>query len=244
MTGTAQEVAGELWSTYRIHVVSVPTNRPTARRAYPFRLYRTADEKWQAIVDRIIRFHAQGRPVLAGTRSVAASEHLSRLLTEASLPHRVLNARQDKEEADIIAEAGRKGRITVATNMAGRGTDIVLTRETKEAGGLHVIATEFHDARRIDRQLFGRCGRQGDPGSYEAIASLEDGLFAGYADNPVGLVARSMVESRTWFSSIAENGIVALAQQAAQRKHSHIRRELLKFDESMESAMAFSGFGE
>jgi preprotein translocase subunit SecA len=244
MTGTAREVAGELWSVYRLRVVSIPTNKPLVRRAEPFRLYQKAQEKWQAIVNRIAEIHRQERPVLVGTRSVAASEHLSWLLTEAALPHRVLNARQDKEEADIIAEAGRKGGITVATNMAGRGTDIILTQETREAGGLHVLATEFHDSRRIDRQLFGRCGRQGDPGSYEAIASLEDSLFAGYAGKPVGLLARRLVDSGTRFGRFAENSLVVLAQQAAQRKHSQARRQLLKFDDSLESAMAFSGFGE
>jgi preprotein translocase subunit SecA len=244
MTGTAREVAGELWSVYRLRVVPIPTNKPSARRAEPFRLYQTAQEKWRAIVDRIVRIHAQGRPVLVGTRSVAASEHLSALLTEAALPHRVLNARQDKEEADIIAEAGRKGQITVATNMAGRGTDIVLTQNTREAGGLHVLATEFHESKRIDRQLFGRCGRQGDPGSYEEIASLEDSLFAGYTAKLVGLLARRLVDSGTWIGRFAENGLVVLAQRTAQRKHSQVRRELLKFDDSMESAMAFSGFGE
>jgi len=244
MTGTAREVAGELWSVYRLRVVPIPTNKPSARHAKPFRLYQTAHEKWRAIVDRIDRINRQGRPVLVGTRSVAASEQLSALLTEASLPHRVLNARQDKEEADIIAEAGQKGRITVATNMAGRGTDIILTQDTREAGGLHVLATEFHDSKRIDRQLFGRCGRQGDPGSYEAIASLEDSLFAGFAAEPAGLLARRLVDSGTWLGRFAESGLVVLAQSAAQRKHSQVRRELLKLDDSMESAMAFSGFGE
>ena len=244
MTGTAREVARELWSVYRLRVVSIPTNKPSARLAEPFRLYRSAGEKWQAIVNRISAIHRQGRPVLVGTRSVSASEHLSALLTEAALPHRVLNARQDKEEADIIADAGRKGRITVATNMAGRGTDIILTPETRESGGLHVLATEFHDAKRIDRQLFGRCGRQGDPGSYEAIASLEDSLFAGYAGNSVGLLARRLVDSDTWLGTLSGKSFVVLAQHAAQRKHSQVRRELLKFDDSMESAMAFSGFGE
>lgn len=244
MTGTAREVAGELWSVYRLRVVPIPTNKPSARRSEPFHLYRTTQDKWQAIEDRIAELHRQGRPVLVGTRSVAASEHLSALLTEASLPHRVLNARQDKEEADIIAQAGQKGQITVATNMAGRGTDITLGQGIRDLGGLHVLATEFHDAGRIDRQLFGRCGRQGDPGSYEAIASLEDNLFAGYAGNPIGPIARRLVASGTRLGRFAERGLVLLAQQAAQRKYSHVRRELLKFDDSLESAMAFSGFGE
>ena len=244
MTGTAREVAGELWSVYRLRVVPIPTNKPSARRQEPFRLYRSAQEKWQAIEERITTLHRQGRPVLVGTRSVAASEHLSALLTGASLPHRVLNARQDKEEADIIAQAGQKGQITVATNMAGRGTDITLGQGVRELGGLYVLATEFHDAGRIDRQLFGRCGRQGDPGSYEAIASLEDGLFASHAGNPISLIARRLAASGTRLGRFAERGLVLLAQQAAQRKHSHVRRELLKFDDSLDSAMAFSGFGE
>ncbi len=244
MTGTAREVAGELWSVYRLRVVSVPTNTPSGRHAEPFRLCQTAQEKWNAIVDCIAKIHELGRPVLVGTRSVAASEHLSRLLSEAGLPHRVLNARQDKEEADIIAEAGRKGRITVATNMAGRGTDILLTQETREAGGLHVLATEFHDAKRIDRQLFGRCGRQGDPGSYQAIASLEDNLFTGYIAGPVSVLARRLVDSGSRVGKLAEKGLVILAQETAQKKHSQVRRELLKSDDNLESAMAFSGLGE
>ena len=244
MTGTAREVATELWSVYRLHVVSIPTSRPMQRRAEPFRVYHSAEGKWHVIVNRIARLHEEGRPVLVGTRSVAASEHLSTLLTEAGLPHRILNARQDEDEADIISQAGQKGQITVATNMAGRGTDIALGQDTRELGGLHVIATEFHDSGRIDRQLFGRCGRQGDPGSYEAIASLEDGLFAGHAGKPAGKLARRWVNPDARHGRLAGSAFVAYAQYAAQRKHSQVRREMLKFDESLDSAMAFSGFGE
>src|SRR5262249_3997301 len=142
----------------------------------------TTAAKWQAVLARAIELHSEDRPILIGTRSVAASDHLSRLLTGAGITHRVLNARQDQEEAAIIAQAGEPGKITVATNMAGRGTDIRLAPGVAERGGLHVIGTERHEARRIDRQLFGRCGRQGDPGSYEMIVSLEDELFTIYGN--------------------------------------------------------------
>ena len=244
MTGTAQEVASELWTVYRLNVVSIPTNKPLARSSLPARIYRRAEEKWDHIIRKITLLHEQGRPVLVGTRSVAASEYLSTLLTEAGLPHRVLNARQDQEEAEIIAKAGQKDQITVATNMAGRGTDIALGPGVLELGGLHVLATEIHDSRRIDRQLFGRCGRQGDRGSFEAIASLEDDLFAGYAEQPAGIMAQRWVDSASPFGKWTGHLFTFYAQWASQRKHYQIRRDLLKFDESLESAIAFSGRGE
>ena len=224
MTGTAREIAGELWSVYRLAVVRVPTNRPVIRRPVGDRVYPTAEAKWEAVVDRIRTVHREGRPILVGTRSVAASEHLSALLTGAGLPHQVLNARQDAEEAEIVARAGEKGRITVATNMAGRGTDIKLEPGVAEVGGLHVIATERHEAGRIDRQLFGRCGRQGDPGSYEVIVSLEDDLVTFFG----GAIGRGP-------------GAVLRAQRAAERLHSRARRELLRQDEQLDSTLAFSG---
>src|SRR5207248_3850967 len=174
MTGTAREVARELWAVYRLPVVSIPTNRPVRRTRLPDEVHLSAEGKWLAIVEAVRALHAQGRPVLVGTRSVSASEHLSALLQEAGLPHQVLNARQDQAEAEVVAKAGGRAAITVATNMAGRGTDIRLAPGVAELGGLHVLATERHDARRIDRQLFGRGGRQGDRGSYQAIVSLED----------------------------------------------------------------------
>jgi preprotein translocase subunit SecA len=230
MTGTASEVAGELWSIYRLPVVRVPTNRPLHRHGLAPRIFETADEKWAAIVTRIADVHTQGRPILVGTRSVAASEHLSRLLKRADLPHVVLNARQDEDEAEIVAKAGERGRITVATNMAGRGTDIRLAPGVVELGGLHVIATEYHEAGRIDRQLFGRCGRQGDPGSYEAFASLEDDIVRVHA---------------RWARWLRNEPLrLRLAQRAAERMHSRVRRDLLRYDEQMETALAFSGRGE
>ncbi|MGD2127005.1 MAG: prepilin peptidase, partial [Desulfobacteraceae bacterium] len=242
MTGTAREVADELWSIYRMRVVTVPTNRPMHRRYLPDRVYRNAEKKWEAIAKRVSDMHGIGRPVLVGTRSVEASEHLSQLMEGENLPHRVLNARQDKEEAEIIAQAGRPGRITVATNMAGRGTDIRLGPGVADLGGLHVIATERHEARRIDRQLFGRCGRQGDPGTSEAIVSLEDELVNVYIGrvlrwlatatlrNPRGLMSR-------WIAKI----LFRRVQRTAERLHARMRHDLLRMDEQLSESLAFTG---
>lgn len=238
MTGTAREVARELWSVYRLPVVSIATNKPVQRRRLPDEVYPRADAKWQAIVASLRELHAQGRPVLVGTRSVAASEHLSGLLTAAGLPHQVLNARQDQEEAKVIAAAGERGRITVATNMAGRGTDIRLGPGVAELGGLHVLATERHDARRIDRQLFGRGGRQGDPGSFQAIVSLEDEIVQGFFGKHAARLARLMPR---WFFAWLGRVLVAVAQGAAQRHHARVRRELLRVDDHLSDLLAFTG---
>ena len=233
MTGTAREVARELWSVYGLAVVSIPTNRPVRRQQLEDEVHITATEKWTAIVESVRAHHAAGRPVLVGTRSVAASEHLSELLTAAELPHQVLNARQDQEEAKVVANAGERGRITVATNMAGRGTDIKLGPGVADLGGLHVLATERHDARRIDRQLFGRGGRQGDPGSYQAIVSLEDEIvhevFGRYAV-PVGKRAPRACRL-----------LVGAAQHMAERHNARTRRELLRVDDHLSDLLAFTG---
>jgi preprotein translocase subunit SecA len=243
MTGTAREVTGELWSVYRLAVVRIPTNRPLKRWNQGERVYATADDKWRAIVSRIDAEHAKGRPVLIGTRSVAASEHLSQLLRARELEHQVLNARQDRDEAEIIARAGEARRITVATNMAGRGTDICLSEDAARAGGLHVIATERHEARRIDRQLVGRGGRQGYPGTYEVIGSLADDLVRAH---------RPKLPFQEGDQAPVGNGphsrrrrlLVWLAQQRAERLHSKTRRDLLKMDERVARMLAFSGRGE
>ncbi|HLE43087.1 MAG TPA: preprotein translocase subunit SecA [Methylomirabilota bacterium] len=241
MTGTAREVAGELWAVYGLPVVRVPTNRPMVRRGLPDHVARTDQEKWAVVTDRIAGVHAAGRPVLVGTRSVAASEHLSGLLTAAGLPHEVLNARQDRQEAEVIARAGEPGRIMVATNMAGRGTDIRLAPGVAERGGLHVIATERHEAGRIDRQLFGRCGRQGDPGTYEAVVSLEDELARVHGRRPWRWLAETAARAgwRAW--PRIGGWSVRRAQRAAERLHSRMRRDLLKYDEQLETTLAFSG---
>ncbi len=241
MTGTAREVARELWSVYRLPVVTIPTNRPVRRLRLPDRVYASAVAKWAAIVEAVRRRHGEGRPVLVGTRSVAASEHLSGLLSAAGLPHQVLSARQDQEEAKIIANAGERGRITVATNMAGRGTDIRLGPGVADLGGLHVLATERHDARRIDRQLFGRGGRQGDPGSFEAIVSLEDeivqDLFGGAAARLARLPARGGKALPGWLAA----PLLGVAQRTAERHHARTRRELLRVDDHLSDLLAFTG---
>ena len=244
MSGTLEEVKGELWSVYGIGVVTVPTHRPVIRKQRPDRTYRTSVEKWLAIVKRIRAVHQRGRPVLVGTGSVEDSEHLSRLLKRVKLKHQVLNAHQDQQEAEIVACAGERGRITVATNMAGRGTDIKLGPGVKELGGLHVISSERNIARRIDRQLAGRAGRQGDPGSYEAILSLEDELVGLYfSDGVKNLLAAFGRRNRPvprWVSSLA----IALPQRLLERYHRRVRRELLKVDEQQGKMLAFTGAPE
>jgi preprotein translocase subunit SecA len=244
MTGTAREVASELWSVYRLNVVTIPTNRPTQRTAIADRSYLSAERKWTEVVRCITALHEQGRPVLVGTRSVAASETLARELDKAGLTHRVLNARQDQQEAEIIAQAGQPGRITVATNMAGRGTDIRLAPTIAAIGGLHVLSTERHEARRIDRQLFGRSGRQGDPGSYQAILALDDELLSDcFGRRPQQWLSRWVAPDApvpTWLARV----LVALAQRAAEARHRRLRRDLLKLDENLGDMLAFSGRGE
>jgi preprotein translocase subunit SecA len=243
MTGTAREIAGELWLIYRLRVVSTPTNRPLQRILLPDRTYPTANQKWASILETITGIHRTGRPVLVGTRSVAASEHLSRLLERADLDHRVLNARHDQEEAEIIAQAG-EWQADHRGNQHGRpGTDIRLAPEVAKLGGLHVIATERHEARRIDRQLFGRCGRQGEPGTCETIVSLEDELMMVYTNK----LLRSLVFALMTlpFSKTISRWAMGLlfyrAQRSAERLHARMRRNLLKMDEQTGDALAFSG---
>ena len=242
MTGTASEVGAELWSVYGLAVVPIPTHRTPQRVFNGDRVFVTTDAKWDAVVARAREVHATGRPLLVGTRSVAASEHLGALFENAGLPAVVLNARQDAREAEIVSSAGEPGRVTVATNMAGRGTDIALGDGVQQLGGLHVIATERHESRRIDRQLFGRAGRQGDPGSGETIVSLEDEI-ALYAPRWMWLTARFVRPDGSlplWIARFA----IGRAQSAAERTHARARADLLKFDEQLESTLAFSGRGE
>ncbi|SPP66887.1 preprotein translocase subunit SecA [Nitrospira lenta] len=241
MTGTAREVSKELWSVYRLASVRIPTNRPIQRVHWGEWVFPTGEDKWKAVTARVAALHLKGRPVLIGTRSVSASEELSSRLIAAGLPHRVLNARQDEEEAAIVACAGEQGRVTVATNMAGRGTDIHIDKAVAELGGLHVIATERHEAGRIDRQLYGRCGRQGDPGSCEAFVSLEDELVQAHQRAWAGRVCRLMFSTNRWIAQRIGVWVVARAQRRAERWHANIRRDLLKHEEQAESSLAFSG---
>lgn len=244
MTGTAKELTGELKSVYRLRVVRIDPHKPVRRYGLGSRLLRTEDEKWSLIVDRVKNLHDIGQPVLIGTRSVAASEHLGKLLDNAGINNRVLNARQDADEADIIVAAGQKGQVTVATNMAGRGTDIRLDEEVLKLGGLHVIATERHEAGRIDRQLFGRCGRQGDPGSYEAITSLEDELITRYTSDISRQFVVTLWKLAPWLARPFAQWLTYSAQKSAQKKHAIARARVLRSEDYLENVLAFSGLQE
>jgi preprotein translocase subunit SecA len=237
MTGTAREVAGELWAVYRLPVIAIPTHRPVRREDRPALVCATMAQKLHTIVGRAASLSAAGRPVLIGTRSIAASEALSRCLEQAKLPHVVLNATQDQNEADIIAQAGKAGRITVATNMAGRGVDILLGEGVAEKGGLCVILSERHDAGRIDRQLIGRCGRQGEPGTTEAILSLDDALLHVIGWPAVLRSIRQLIPAESRYARY----IFDFAQRRAEHVHSRIRRLLLASDQRLGTLLAFSG---
>jgi preprotein translocase subunit SecA len=241
MTGTAEEVRRELWSIYALPFIRVPTNKPVRRRSSPDRLFASDDEKWRAVVRRVREIHDEGRPVLVGTRTVAASEHLGALLAQAGLSFQILNAKQDGEEAGIVERAGEAGRITIATNMAGRGTDIKLAPGVAEKGGLHVLMTERHEAGRIDRQLAGRCGRQGDPGSYEAFLSLRDPLMENAFTGFWGGVERLFRTSGYDIRRIAGRRMMIRAQKKVEKAHAGVRKRLLKYDEQLGDALSFSG---
>ena len=240
MTGTAREVAGELWAVYRLDTVRIPTNRPKQRKIYSDLIYPTSQAKWQAIADRVAQLHTAGRPVLVGTRSVADSEHISELLNKAGVEHNVLNARQNRAEAEIVAQAGQPGRVTVATNMAGRGTDIRLAPGVAKTGGLFVIASERHEAGRIDRQLFGRSGRQGDPGECQAMVSLDDELVRSVFGRLLDRLWTRGADLPNWLAQM----LFSRAQQTTERRHGGIRKRLLHSDDRMQDLLAFSGRGE
>ena len=236
MSGTVTEVAGELRAVYGVRVVRLRTNRPMIRRDLGGTLTRSADEKWQAVAERTQAVSAAGRPVLVGTQSVEASEQLSTELARRGLPHVVLNARQDADEAEVVAAAGQPGHITVATNMAGRGTDIELAPGVAGAGGLHVILTAYHDSTRVDRQLFGRAGRQGDPGSCEAIVALDDELFQRFAPGVAAMVGRGSLRG-----GVALRALRWRAQTAASRSNAQQRREQVLADDRQDKGMGFAG---
>jgi preprotein translocase subunit SecA len=234
MTGTAITEAGELWEIYKLDVVEIPTNRPIARKDKEDLIYKTKREKYNAIIDEVTQLSKQGRPVLIGTTSVEISELLGRMLSIRKIPHNVLNAKLHKREADIVAEAGRAGQVTIATNMAGRGTDIKLSDEVKAAGGLAIIGTERHDSRRVDRQLRGRSGRQGDPGSSQFYVSLEDNLMRLFGSDRV---AKMMDRMGLKEGEVIQHSMMTKSIERAQKKVEEnnfgIRKRLLEYDDVM-----------
>jgi preprotein translocase subunit SecA len=240
MTGTAREVTGELWAVYGLPVVRIHTHRPLKRKGLPDKIFYDRETRDRFLVERVRELHATGKPVLIGTGSVAASEASSRLLNEAGLYHAVLNAKNDAEEASIVAQAGIRGAITIATNMAGRGTDIKLAPGVTELGGLHVILTELHEAARIDRQLAGRCARQGDPGCYEAILLLDDSVIAVGKGGLAGFIIRKIVPKKALFWSLTAKYALVNIQKETERYHGRMRLELFKHDVLRKKLMSFS----
>ena len=234
MTGTAETEAGEFWDIYKLDVVTIPTNKPIARNDMNDRVYRTQREKYAAVIEEIVRLVGEGRPVLVGTTSVEISEKLSRMLQMRRIEHNVLNAKLHQREAEIVALAGRKGTVTIATNMAGRGTDIKLTPEVKEAGGLAIIGTERHESRRVDRQLRGRAGRQGDPGSSVFYVSFEDPLMRVYASDRIMKVLDSLgFKEGEMLEHKMINNSIEKAQKRVEENNFGIRKHLLEYDDVM-----------
>jgi len=234
MTGTAETEASELWEIYKLDVVVIPTNRPIVRDDREDLVFKTAKEKYNAVIQEIDNLTSNGRPVLVGTTSVDISEKLSRMLTMRSISHNVLNAKQHQREAEIVAEAGKPGRVTIATNMAGRGTDIKLSQEVKDSGGLAIIATERHDSRRVDRQLMGRSGRQGDPGSSQFYVALEDKLMRLFNSEKISKLMDKMGHQE---GEVIQHSMVTKSIERAQKKVEEnnfgIRKRLLEYDDVM-----------
>jgi preprotein translocase subunit SecA len=241
MTGTAQEAVGELWQVYGLPAVTVPRNRPCIRQQMPDRLFLNEEGKFQAIMADVQRLHAAGQPILVGTRSVQTSERLWQMLAERGLEAKILNAARLKEEAAVIALAGEPGRITIATNMAGRGTDIKLGRGVTALGGLHVIASERHESGRVDRQLFGRSARQGDPGSAQAFVSIEDELIQKYLPKTVREALHWALRSDLPGKDRLARAALALAQGKAQALAFKQRRHVLRSDVLLDEALSFAG---
>ncbi len=236
MTGTAETEASELWNIYKLDVIVIPTNRPISRKDYQDLIYKTKREKYNAVIEEIVKLVEAGRPVLVGTTSVEISELLSKMLKLRGIKHNVLNAKQHQAEAQVVAEAGRPGQVTIATNMAGRGTDIKLTQEVKDAGGLAIVGTERHESRRVDRQLRGRAGRQGDPGTSQFFVSLEDDLMRLFGSERI---ARLMDTMGLKEGEVIQAGMMSKAIERAQKKVEEnnfgIRKRLLEYDDVMNS---------
>ena len=234
MTGTAETEAGEFWEIYKLDVVAIPTNRPIQRDDKDDLVYKTNREKYNAVIEDIVTLTEQGRPILVGTTSVEISELLSTILRRRGIKHNVLNAKMHQREADIVAEAGNKSAVTIATNMAGRGTDIKLSDEVKAAGGLAIIGTERHDSRRVDRQLRGRAGRQGDPGSSQFYVSLEDKLMRLFGSERIAkLMDRMGLEEGEVIQHSMVSKSIERAQKKVEENNFGTRKRLLDYDDVM-----------
>jgi preprotein translocase subunit SecA len=232
MTGTAQTEATEFIEIYGLDVISIPTNKPVIRKDLNDLVYKTEEEKFEAVVNKIKELHKKGQPVLVGTTSVEKSEYLSRLLKKEKIPHTVLNAKHHEKEAEIIAQAGRKGAVTVATNMAGRGVDIKIDDEVKKLGGLYIIGTERHESRRIDNQLRGRAGRQGDPGVSQFYLSLEDDLLRIFGSDRIKkIMDRLGIERGEHIDSKIVSRAIENAQKKVESMHFEARKHILKYDD-------------
>ncbi|TPQ24361.1 DEAD/DEAH box helicase [Methylomonas koyamae] len=240
-SGTVREVAAEMHRVYGIHTVKVPTHRPSTRLLLAERVYATTTAKQQAFLQRVSSLHQQGRPILVGTGSVAESLEVSAWLNRLDLPHRVLNAEQDKHEAEIVAHAGQLNAITVATNMAGRGTDIGLGLGVAELGGLHVISLHCNESRRIDRQLYGRCARQGDPGSCEAILSLEDPTLQEFYSSAMLRVLAGWTATAEPLPPFLGKMVLRIPQLVKERQQRLVRKRLMHQDKHLARILAFSG---
>jgi preprotein translocase subunit SecA len=225
MTGTATSSSAELRKIYKVRVTQIPTNRPTIRKQLPVSVFGTEEEKWHAIVDEVAEVHATGRPVLIGTRSIDKSELLARMLKVKGISIEILNANHIAEEAEIVGRAGTSNKVTVSTNMAGRGTDIKLGEGVYDMGGLHVIVTEMHESARIDRQLAGRCGRQGDPGTYHVFLSLEDELLVGLSPEKARYYKEMGQTNPGRYDHLA--GLFQKAQGKTERRHFRDRKVLM-----------------
>ena len=241
MTGTAHEAAGEIWQVYNLSVVTIPTNKPCIREHWSDQVFADEDSKWEAIVNEIERLHATGRPLLVGTRSVISSEKLAGMLSSRGMECKVLNAIRLKEESLVISMAGEHGRITIATNMAGRGTDIKLGVGVAKLGGLHVIATERNESGRVDRQLFGRSARQGEPGSAQAFVSPEDELIRRYLPTVVKHALREAILGQLPGGNCLVRAAFALAQRNAQALAYKQRHGVLRGDTWLGEALSFAG---
>ena len=243
LSGTAAEAASEFWQIYRLPVIKIPTHKPCIRKEVKDVLFPSKDEKWEHLIDKARQLHEQKKPILIGTQNVKDSEHIAELMQRENLAFQLLNAVRSESEAEIVAQAGQVGMITIATNMAGRGTDIKLDQEVQKIGGLHVLASERHESKRIDRQLYGRAGRHGDPGFAQAFISLEDELFQKYGPKVLSGMLKWLLRSKSRLANWLARMCYVIAQKNAERASFFLRKQVIQSDAQTEEALSFAGKG-